>query len=327
MHGSSDCVLGVLDFGFSNFGFPTAGMNVSSNSSVHDILDGNRLTQDDLAAYRRDGFLVRTAVFNESELQVLRQAVESAVALAKEQANTGKTYLLDGKRFVDVDVDVDIDVGVGAATDIDADVGAATGIMTVQFEHSPGSETVRVIEPVQHLHPALDRLVDEQRIVAPICDIIDCTEVSVWTNKLNLKRPREGSGFGWHQDAPYWIHDCDHVHLLPSVYLAFDDADEDNGCLQIIRGSHTQGCLPGSQDDAQLAGFFTQATCFDEADAVSFEIPAGSLIFFDPYAIHGSQTNHSDQPRRAIVMTYQPANFGMLKTGEVRNVAGLDIHR
>ena len=303
VNGSSDCVLGVLDFGFHDFGFPTAGMNVSTNSSVRNMLDGNRLTQDDLAAYRRDGFLVRTAVFNESELQVLRQAVESAVALAKEQTNTGKTYLLDGKRFVDV--------------------GADAGIMTVQFEHSPGSEVIRVIEPVQHLHPVLDRLVDEQRIVAPICDIIDCTEVSVWTNKLNLKRPREGSGFGWHQDAPYWIHDCDHVHLLPSVYLAFDDADEDNGCLQIIRGSHTQGCLPGSQDDSQLAGFFTQATCFDEADAVSFEIPAGSLIFFDPYAIHGSQTNHSDQPRRAIVMTYQPANFGMLKTGEVRNVSGI----
>ncbi len=257
-----------------------------------------RLTGDDLAAYRRDGFLVQTSVFNEPELQQLRHAVESAVSLVKEQVNAGKTYLLDGKRFVDLDT------------------------MTVQFEHSPDSGTIRVIEPVQHLHPALEKLVAEQRILVPICDIIGCANVSVWTNKLNLKRPMEGSGFRWHQDAPYWIHDCDHVHLLPSVYLAFDDADEHNGCLQIIRGSHKAGCLPGSGDGSQLAGFFTDDSCFDEADAVLFEIPAGSLIFFDPYAIHGSQANHSNQPRRAIIMTYQPANFAMLKTGEVRNVPG-----
>ena len=30
------------------------------------------------------------------------------------------------------------------------------------------------------------------------------------TAKLNFKHPRVGSGFGWHQDAPYWFHDSDH---------------------------------------------------------------------------------------------------------------------
>ena len=59
--------------------------------------------------------------------------------------------------------------------------------------------------------------------------------------------------------------------------------------------------------------------CFDKRDQVAMEAPAGSLVFFDPHSIHGSEPNRSAKPRRAMVLTYQPANFPMLKTGEVRN--------
>ena len=64
-------------------------------------------------------------------------------------------------------------------------------------------------------------------MVKPIQDIIGQSEISLWTDKLNLKRPREGSGFGWHQDSPYWIHDSANVDLLPNVYLAIDNSNEE----------------------------------------------------------------------------------------------------
>lgn len=255
-----------------------------------------KLSDAELAAYRRDGYLVREGVFSEGELPALRQAVEDAVALACQQALAGRTYWLDGKRFVDV------------------------GGMTVQFEPGPDSDTVRVIEPAQHLHPGLAAVVRDSRVLQPVRGLLGRDDLAVWTNKLNLKRPQEGSGFGWHQDSPYWVHDCDHVDLLPNVYLAFDDAGLDNGCLGIIRGSHTKGCLPGTDDGTQLGGFFTAPHAFCEQDAVWLAVPAGSLVFFDPHAIHGSKPNHSARPRRAMVMTYQPAGFPMLKTGEVCNL-------
>lgn len=254
------------------------------------------LSAEELFKYQRDGFLIRTDVFDKEELVVLRAAVEAAVAHATELCEQGETYHLDEKRFVDI------------------------GFMTVQFEHCPGSNTVRVIEPVHQLHPRLEALVDDMRIVAPMRSIIGQEHLSVWTNKLNLKRAGEGSGFGWHQDSPYWIHDSDHVDLLPNVYLAFDDADESNGCLKVIRGSHQRGCLPGTDDGSQLGGFFTSPDCYDEADEVLMAVPSGSLVFFDPHSIHGSAPNHSDQARRAIIMTYQPGDHPMLKTGEVRNI-------
>lgn len=192
--------------------------------------------------------------------------------------------------------------------------------MTIQFEHAPDSDTVRVIEPIHHLDARLDALVRDPRLTAPVGNIIGTDRLAVWTNKLNLKRPREGSGFGWHQDSPYWVHDSDHVDLLPNVMVLLDEARLDNGCFQVIAGSHRQGCLPGTDNGTQLGGFFTDPASFCMDDAVSMEADAGSLVFFSPHSVHGSGPNESDRPRRALILTYQPADFPMLKTGAIVNI-------
>jgi hypothetical protein len=252
------------------------------------------LSAQELAAYRRDGYVARRQVFDAVEVGRLQAAAERAAELARAACGQGRTYVLDGKRFVDV------------------------GHMTVQFEHRPGSETVRVIEPVHHLDAVLDALLDDPRLVVPMRQLVGSEAIALWTDKLNLKRPREGSGFGWHQDAPYWVHDCRHVDRLPNVMVTFDDASAANGCFRVIRGSHTRGCLPGTADGTQLGGFYTDPACFDEAGQVLMEVPAGSIIFFDPHTIHGSLPNTSDAPRRAMVITYQPGGHPTLKSRENR---------
>ncbi len=254
------------------------------------------LTDCELGRYHRDGFLIRERVFGSSEVAEFRDAAERAVTKAADLCQTGKTYLLDGKRFVDA------------------------GHVTVQFEHSPDSETVRVIEPVHELESRLDALVDDARIVEPMRGLVGTDEVALWTDKLNLKRPHEGSAFRWHQDSPYWVHDCSHVDRLPNVLVTFDDASVENGCLRVVRGSHTEGCFPGIADSTQLGGFYTDPECFDESQQVAMEVPAGSLVFFHPHSVHGSLPNRSDRPRRAMVLTYQPAGNPMLKSGRQRNV-------
>ncbi len=254
------------------------------------------LTPAEASRYERDGFLVRDAVFDRDEVAELRCAAERAVELAQKLSENGRSYALDGKRFVDA------------------------GHVTVQFEHTPASETIRVIEPVHALDPSLDALIDDPRIVEPMRDLVGSQRVALWTDKLNLKRPREGSGFGWHQDSPYWIHDSAHVDRLPNVLLALDDATEANGCLRIVRGSHTRGCLPGVRDDSQLGGFFTSPDHFDESQQVPLEVTAGSLVFFSPHAVHGSRPNPSDRARRALILTYQPSDHPRLKSGLTRNV-------
>jgi phytanoyl-CoA hydroxylase len=101
--------------------------------------------------------------------------------------------------------------------------------------------------------------------------------------------------------------------------LALDDADEDNGCFRVVRGSHADRYLPGLGDGSQLGPLFTDPRYFDEADQVPAVVPAGSLVFFSAHTVHGSQPNRSDAARRALVLTYQPGGHRMFKVDATRN--------
>ena len=184
------------------------------------------------------------------------------------------------------------------------------------------SNIVRVIEPVNSISKVFDQLVDDHRIVFPIQQILNTDKVSLWTAKLNLKHPKNGSGFSMHQDSPYWVYDSAHVDLMPNVLIYFDEATEENGPLLVVDKSHTRGILPGRKMKSDFPeNFFTSKEEFCEEDIVSITAPAGSAVFFSPHIVHGSRPNLSPFPRRAIILTYQPAGHPTLKSKEVRNVA------
>lgn len=260
------------------------------------------LSDAERARYAADGFLVRAGCFDADEVAALAASAERAAARARAlctpstDSDEVRTYVLDGRRFVDV------------------------GHRTVQYEGAPDPEAIKVIEPVQDLDAGLGALVRDPRLLDPVRDVLGCADVGLWTDKLNLKRA-QGGGFGWHQDAPYWAHDRDRVDDLPNVMVTLDDASEDNGCFRVIRGSHRAGCLPGTDDGTQLGGFYTDPSTFDVADAVDLAVPAGSLILFDPHLIHGSGPNRSRASRRAMVITYQPAGRPTLKSRRI-----VDLH-
>jgi hypothetical protein len=248
-----------------------------------------RLTESERRAWREDGFFVRRAVFDAAELEAMRDAAERVRRIALKLATDGKPYEVDGNRYVDA------------------------GAVTVQLEHRPGSPSLRVVEPFRALDPVFERLVDDARLVEPMRDLVGTARVGLWTDKLNFKPPHEGSGFRWHQDSPYWAHACGHLDQLPNVMLALDDADTANGCLRVVRGSHRHGLLPGREDDGVLGPLFTDPRHFDERAQVAAEMPAGSLIFFSPHTVHGSEPNQSDRMRRAMVLTYQPGGHDQFK--------------
>ncbi len=259
-----------------------------------------RIREKEQKAYAEDGFFVRVAVFEASEIERLRAAAERAAVRAAEaaaRAAEGEAYAIDGNRYVE----------------------AARS--TIQLEHGSASSTIRVIEPFHHLDPDLDRLLGDARIVDPACGVLGETKVALWTDKLNLKRPREGSGFRWHQDSPYWGHACRHCDRLPNVMITLDDADRENGCFRLIPGSHRRGFLPGRADGTRLGPLFTDPAEFDVERQWLAELPAGSLVFFDSHIVHGSEPNRSDRARRAMVVTYQPPGHAMFKVEGTREFA------
>jgi len=258
------------------------------------------LTEAESLAYERDGFFVRKAIFDSREVRAFQEASETVARLAERGAATSRDrYAIDGHEYVETML--------------------AACASTVQMEHHPGSHVIRVIEPFHHLHPVFHALVDDPRLVEPMAGLVGAPRVALFTDKMNLKRPREGSRFFWHQDSPYWAHFCDHLDQLPNVLVALDDAALDNGCLRVIRGSHRRGLLPGREGEGRLGPLFTHPEAFDESQQVPAVVPAGSAVFFSPHTVHGSEPNTSDRPRRAVVLTYQPADKRMFKVDAVRN--------
>ena len=77
-------------------------------------------------------------------------------------------------------------------------------------------------------------------------------EVYHYHSKLTAKEPFEGGAWEWHQDYGYWYHNGCMFPYMASVMVALDRTTRDNGCLQVLRGSHhagrvDHGVLPGEQ--------------------------------------------------------------------------------
>ena len=259
---------------------------------------GEGATGAERRSYRADGFFLRRSVFAEHELDPLREAVEGihdAVVAAGAGAGAEPIEWIDDKPYQEL-------------------LGS-----TIKWEWRGGAREIRSMEPVTHLDRRLDALVDDPRSWGPALDILGTDAVSLFTDKLNFKRPL-GAPFPWHQDAPYWAFGCDHVDRLSSLQIYLDDARVDNGCLWVIPGSHTQGNLPVLEDRGVLGRLYTDLSTIEEPEPLPIEAPAGSVIFFDGYVVHGSRSNGSTGSRRAVVLTYQPDGLSRWKTPGVRPV-------
>ena len=61
-------------------------------------------------------------------------------------------------------------------------------------------------------------------------------DLMVWHDQIQYKPPGYGGVTSWHQDAPLWpiIRPMTPV----SAWIALDDAEEENGCMWMVPGSH-----------------------------------------------------------------------------------------
>lgn len=119
-------------------------------------------------------------------------------------------------------------------------------------------------------------------------------------------KPPGKPGQAWHQDEIY-IPTRD--RSLCGVWVAIDDATLDNGCLQVLPGSHRRGVLHRQRphertDEFDLA---PESFGFDSRGEIPVPAPAGSAIFFNGYLLHRSFKNRSGNYRRALVNHYMSA--------------------
>jgi hypothetical protein len=133
-------------------------------------------------------------------------------------------------------------------------------------------------------------------------------EVYHYHSKMIMKEPRVGGAWTWHQDYGYWYQNGVLFPLLTSAYIAVDRATRENGCLQVLKGSHRAGriehVLTGDQAGADRERVNELAK---RLELVHVEMEPGDVIFFDCNLLHRSDQNHSDHPRWSMICCYNAA--------------------
>lgn len=133
-------------------------------------------------------------------------------------------------------------------------------------------------------------------------------EVYHYHSKMIMKEPRVGGAWTWHQDYGYWYQNGVLFPLLTSASIAVDAATKENGCLQVIKGSHHLGridhILSGEQAGADNDRV---AEVLKRLELVHVEMDPGDTLFFHCNLLHRSDQNRSDKPRWAMICCYNAA--------------------
>lgn len=127
-------------------------------------------------------------------------------------------------------------------------------------------------------------------------------KVDFWSDKIVFKNADTDFGSPWHQDHAYWF-----GSNKPSVWIALDDATIENGCLQVVEGSHRKGYIP--YVDKEGLGFQRQLSedLIDPDAVVTLEVKCGTGILFHDLLFHASFPNRTGKDRWALISTYRDA--------------------
>lgn len=120
-------------------------------------------------------------------------------------------------------------------------------------------------------------------------------------NCIMTKQPRHSSVTGWHRDVRYWAYERPQ---LVSVWLALGREAPDNGCLQVLPGTHAMDFGPDRLDDAQFLRADVPANRALLEAAVSVALEPGDALFFHCLLFHAAGANRTAATKFSPVFTY-----------------------
>ncbi len=196
-----------------------------------------------------------------------------------------------------------------------------------------------------HMLHRVHELPERGMLYPRLLDVLEALigpDVLALQTMLFLNPPGKG-GQGWHQDS-YYI--TTYPDTLIGAWLALDRADEENGCLWVVPGSHCEPIYP----PPNLRGIIHADGAFDDLEtvenvshlddtvntlsrvvakyppAVPVVLEPGDVVFFDGHLLHRSYPNRTqDRFRRAFVGHYcnarswVPWNHGIPYEGDSAN--------
>lgn len=175
------------------------------------------------------------------------------------------------------------------------DLNDQTGKKTkLTLWYTPGNDAYGLLTKSNRMVRSADKLMDGE------------SEVCHFHSKLMQKEPKVGGAWEWHQDYGYWYKN---EFLFPdqmiSIMVAITDANKENGCLQVIKGSHKMGRIEHGFSGEQVgASQHYVDLALKRMELVYVELKAGDALFFHSNTLHRSEANLSDRARWSLISVY-----------------------
>jgi ectoine hydroxylase-related dioxygenase (phytanoyl-CoA dioxygenase family) len=152
-------------------------------------------------------------------------------------------------------------------------------------------------------------------------------EVYHYHHKMMLKEPLVGGAWEWHQDYGYWYNFGCLFPDMGSCLIAVDRATRENGCLQILPGSHQLGRIDhGKTGDQVGADLQRVEAAMARFPLVYCEMQPGDAIFFHANLLHRSDQNRSTYPRWTLICCYNTKhNDPIVRNGRHPNYSPLEV--
>ncbi len=226
------------------------------------------ISEQDVAFYNDNGYLVVPNVLSADEVAELRQVTEDFVESARHVAAHNEIYDLEDS-------------------------------------HSAAEPRVRRIKTPHAHHKAYARMVDHPNILA-ILQKLWGPSIRFDVSKLNLKAAGYGAPVEWHQDWAFYPHTNDDLCAIGIMIDDVDETNgplmvipgSHKGPILDHHAGEGYFCGAISPDRAEV----------DFGEAVTLTGAAGSVTIHHVRAIHGSATNTSGKPRRLLLHQYRAAD-------------------
>jgi len=236
------------------------------------------LTDQQIEQYQRDGFLLMRGLFSPEETAVLREHFMEMQRQALVENSPMREHYQP------------------------ATLEAAEGDI---LKHFP-----RIMMPHRFDELSKSYLIDA-RVEGVLRDLFG--EEPLAAQSMLYFKPPGARGQALHQDDFYLQTSPGHCM---AAWTSLDDADNENGTLFIVPGSHAKGVLCPHAADLSKS-FTTEEVDVPEGMApIEVQLAAGDVLFFNGSVIHGSYPNISkDRFRRAFICHYVPNSMTQMSAG------------
>ena len=174
-----------------------------------------------------------------------------------------------------------------------------------------GLPVLRKIEQTREFSSVFKDLAAHPKLISVVQNLIGL-DLLLFRSTLMLKPAFHGSAHAFHQDSAYWPMD---PPALVTVSIALTESTSENGCIQVIPGSHKWGMqewglIAQDTDKAQA-----NRSDIDTSGAIEAPLKAGSVVMFHSLTVHGSGPNKSAKARNTALYAYFPPTVKLVARG------------